>query len=148
MNRTILLVGTLGRTLDLRDTNPIRLDVDEHNDTPGLELIPPATDGRPFAIFSFLPHGAQRGAADPRIRCIVFDVESARHRPLREARPGELVAVAGHWGTYTDYLEETGETFTFNQLIVEDLYVLGPGLAGDAPLGERIVFDRRASAAA
>ena len=149
MNQTLTLLGTLGQTLELRDTTPFFVEVDERNSTPMLEILPHATGGFPFGIFVIAPHGPLGSHPATRtIRCIAFDVESPHHRRLREARPGELVAVTGRWESYTVYLEETDDRFTFPQFVVEDLRVLDPGLAAKAPCGGRVVLDRRERSAA
>src|SRR6185295_4122739 len=134
---------------EIRDTIPFFVEVDERNSTPMLEILPTPPGAAPSGSSSSRP--VARWGSQPAtrtIRCIAFDVESPRHRRLRKARPGELVAVTGHWETYTTYLEETGDRFTFPQFVVEDLRVLGPGLAAKAPCGERIVLDRRERSAA
>ena len=150
MNQTLTLLGTLGRTLVIRDANPYTLDVDDSNDTPQVVFLHHDTGGRPFAIFTVAPYG---DPGDPRAtlpwsRCIIFDLEHPAYRRLCEARPGELVAVIGHWGTYTSYLEEVDERFTSDQLVVEDLGHLGPGAAAEGTAGERILLDLREKAAA
>jgi hypothetical protein len=142
----VTLVGTLGRLQELRDANPFAVEVDAWNTTPRVEFLAHDTGGRPFAIFAVARRGERgKSPARPWTRCLLPRADRPEHRVLYQARPGDLVALTGRWGTYTTYLEETGGIFTFAQFVVEDLRLLAPGERGS---GEPVLLDRRQGAAA